>query len=135
MSSVPLKTAVPTKAATLERVPVTVSFKKPVDEKPSDIDIPVSITAIGCIGRSQYYPQENYVEYTIRTQKVLPPVTAENWWKELNYISAGVIVVVPLITLYGAFTVPLQHKTAVFSVLYYFFTGLGELFASTILQC
>jgi hypothetical protein len=130
MSSVPPKTAVPTKAAPLERVPVTVSFKKPVDEKPSDIDIPVSITVVETAARSYYLLQENYVEYTIRTQKVLPPVTAENWWKELNYISAGVIVFVPLITLYGAFTVPLQQKTAVFSVLYYFFTGLGELSTS-----
>jgi hypothetical protein len=42
MPSVPANKAAPT-AAPFEQVSMTVSFKKPVDEKPADIDIPVRI--------------------------------------------------------------------------------------------
>jgi stearoyl-CoA desaturase (delta-9 desaturase) len=66
------------------------------------------------------------VAHTLRNVKPLPPVTWNNWWKELEYVSTGVIVLVPLISLYGALTVELKWQTAVWSVAYYFITGLGK---------
>ncbi|KAH9852508.1 delta 9-fatty acid desaturase protein [Lenzites betulinus] len=77
-------------------------------ELPSDIDIP-----------------DNYVAYTLKTQKEQPPVGWHNWWKELNYLSCAVLTVTPSIAIWGFLNVPLKWQTAVFSVFYYFFTGLG----------
>lgn len=71
---------------------------------------------------------DNYVDYTLKTTKALPPVTWENWWKEINYISLAVLTVTPLIAAYGAFTTKLRWETAAFAVFYYFVTGLGTFF-------
>jgi hypothetical protein len=38
-------------------------------ELPADLNIP-----------------DNYVDYTLKNTKPLPPVTWDNWWKELNYL-------------------------------------------------
>ncbi|KAG8698406.1 hypothetical protein FRC08_005954 [Ceratobasidium sp. 394] len=78
------------------------------DTIPVDIDIP-----------------DNYVQHTLETTKPLPPVTLSNWWKELNYISCIALSATPLIALYGSLTTPLQTKTAIFAVFWYFVTGLG----------
>ncbi|KAG8733430.1 hypothetical protein FRC11_006317 [Ceratobasidium sp. 423] len=68
---------------------------------------------------------DNYVQHTLETTKPLPPVTLKNWWKELNYLNCVLVGVTPLIALYGAFTTKLQWQTALFSVFWYFVTGLG----------
>jgi len=78
------------------------------NDSPIDIDIP-----------------DNYVAYTLKTQKPLPPVTWENWYKELNYISFGVLTLTPIIGIVGAFCVKLKWETFLFSILYYYITGLG----------
>lgn len=86
-------------------------------EQPADIDIP-----------------DNYVAYTLKNQKALPPVTWENWWKELNYLSLSILTITPAIAIYGACTTKLRWETAVFAVFYYFLTGLGE-FRFRVLFC
>ena len=87
-------------------------------DTPIDIDIP-----------------DNYVSWTIKNQKARPPITWDNWWKELNYLSLTILTVTPAIAIYGAMTVPLRWQTAVFSVFYYFVTGLGELMYSSGDEC
>ncbi|KAI0305122.1 delta9-fatty acid desaturase [Multifurca ochricompacta] len=79
-----------------------------LDELPADLNIP-----------------DNYVDYTLKNTKPLPPVTWNNWWKELNYLSLAILVVAPSIALYGAFTTKLRWETAVFASFYYFVTGVG----------
>ena len=66
------------------------------------------------------------MSWTLKNQKARPPITWDNWWKELNYLSLTILTVTPAIAIYGAMTVPLRWQTAVFSVFYYFVTGLGE---------
>jgi stearoyl-CoA desaturase (delta-9 desaturase) len=75
---------------------------------PADIDIP-----------------DNYVSHTLRTQKALPPVTWQNFYTELNWLNVFILTVLPLIGLYGALTTRLRWETLVFSILYYYLTGLG----------
>jgi stearoyl-CoA desaturase (Delta-9 desaturase) len=81
---------------------------RPTEEKPSDANLP-----------------DNYVEHMLKTVNPLPPVTIHNWWKEVNYLTTIVLTVVPLLSIYGMFTTALVEKTAVWSIIYYFFTGLG----------
>ncbi|CAO3671125.1 unnamed protein product [Umbelopsis ramanniana] len=60
----------------------------------------------------------------------LPPmfddkVTAQNWHKKVNWIHTTLLVGTPLIGLYGALTTTLQTKTLIWSIIYYYITGLG----------
>ncbi len=106
MSSVVTSRTTPATEAPVDPVEKVVRDK----DAPIDIDIP-----------------DNYVSWTLKNGKERPPISWDNWWKELNYLSLSVLTITPAIAIYGAFTVPLQWQTALFSVFYYFVTGLGEL--------
>ena len=77
---------------------------------------------------------DNYVSWTLKNQKELPPITWNNWWKELNYISCAVLTVTPAIAIWGLFNVSLQWKTFAWSIVYYYITGLGESSLSVLLE-
>lgn len=87
------------------------SFDLPNDheDRPVDIDIP-----------------DNYVEHTIRATKPLPPISGSNFWTEINWLNVIILTMTPVLTAYGFWTVKLYWKTAIFSVMYYYFTGLGK---------
>jgi stearoyl-CoA desaturase (delta-9 desaturase) len=53
------------------------------------------------------------------------PVTPKNWWKLINWTHSILLFTTPLLALYGILTVELQTKTLIFSIIYYFVTGLG----------
>jgi stearoyl-CoA desaturase (delta-9 desaturase) len=78
-------------------------------ELPADINIP-----------------DNYVDHTLKNTKPLPPVTWNNFLRELNYLSLAILTITPSVALYGAFTTKLRWETAAFAVFYYFVTGLGQ---------
>ncbi|CCM02507.1 uncharacterized protein FIBRA_04609 [Fibroporia radiculosa] len=84
------------------------NIKMTKEEEPADMNIP-----------------DNYVAWTLKNQKPLPPVSWNNWWKELNYLSLSILTITPSIALWGAFHVKLRWETAIWSVFYYFVTGLG----------
>lgn len=79
------------------------------DDLPIDADIP-----------------EDYIKYTLKKEKPLPPVTWANLLHELNWTNVSLMCVPPLIGAVGMCYTPLRRKTALFSVLYYFITGLSE---------
>ncbi|TRM59538.1 hypothetical protein BD626DRAFT_550141 [Schizophyllum amplum] len=85
-----------------------VGVKMRTTDEPSDLNIP-----------------DNYVQHTLKTVKALPPVTWSNLLQNLNWISLGLLTATPLIGIWGMFTTPLRWETAVFSVFWYFVTGLG----------
>jgi len=68
---------------------------------------------------------DNYVSYTLKTQKSLPPVSWSNYTSELDWPSILVLIGTPIIGLVGAWFTKLRWETALFSVFYYYFTGLG----------
>ncbi|VDC07350.1 unnamed protein product [Peniophora sp. CBMAI 1063] len=80
----------------------------PMAEEPADLHVP-----------------DNYVEHTLKTQKAKPPVTWENLFSELNYLSLAILTITPSIAIYGIFTTKWCWQTALWSVIYYFITGLG----------
>ncbi|KLJ06872.1 acyl-CoA desaturase [Blastomyces silverae] len=53
------------------------------------------------------------------------PITVRNWYKHVNWLNTFFILGVPLYGCIQAFWVPLQLKTLIWAVIYYFFTGLG----------
>ncbi|KAG6303110.1 stearoyl-CoA 9-desaturase [Claviceps aff. purpurea] len=53
------------------------------------------------------------------------PMTWSNWYKHVNWLNTIFIIFVPLAGLISAYWVPLRLYTAIFSVVYYFNSGLG----------
>lgn len=83
-----------------------VSYK---DEVPADLNIP-----------------DNYVSWTLRNQKALPPVTWGTLLQNIQWLSLAILTTVPAVSVYGMCTVKLRWETAVWSAVYYLITGLGE---------
>ncbi len=79
------------------------------DETPADLNLP-----------------DNYVAWTIKNQKELPPITFDNLFQNIQWISTAVLVVTPSVAIWGLLNVKLRWETFVWSVIYYFITGLGE---------
>jgi stearoyl-CoA desaturase (delta-9 desaturase) len=52
-------------------------------------------------------------------------ITAANWYKHVNWLNVTLIVLVPIYGMIQAYWTPLQWKTAVWAITYYFMTGLG----------
>ena len=53
------------------------------------------------------------------------PMTKANWYKHINWLNVVLIVGIPLYGCVQALWVPMQLKTVVWAVAYYFATGLG----------
>ncbi|RAH69783.1 acyl-CoA desaturase [Aspergillus aculeatinus CBS 121060] len=53
------------------------------------------------------------------------PVTLRNWHQHIDWLNVIMIIGIPLYGCIQAFWVPLQFKTAIWAIAYYFFTGLG----------
>lgn len=53
------------------------------------------------------------------------PMTWSNWYQHVNWLNTTFIVFIPILGFISAFWVPLQRNTALFSIFYYFNTGLG----------
>jgi len=72
---------------------------------------------------------ENFVSYTLQHQEALPPVTWKNWFSELNWYSAFVLFVLPVLGLIGAWNTPLRLKTAIWFAVYSFLAAFGTFFS------
>ena len=83
---------------------------KPVKEEvPADQNIP-----------------DNYVQWVLKNQKELPPITWQTLLSEIKWLDFSILTITPAIALWGIFNVNLRWETAVWSVIYYFITGLGK---------
>lgn len=52
-------------------------------------------------------------------------ITWNNWYQHVNWLNVTLIIIIPMLGLYYSMYTPLYRKTAIWSVLYYFATGLG----------
>ncbi|KAK4683539.1 stearoyl-CoA desaturase (Delta-9 desaturase), partial [Tremellales sp. Uapishka_1] len=68
---------------------------------------------------------DNYVSHTIANQKYLPPITWGNLIHNIQWISFLALTLTPAAAIYGIFTTNYNWKTALWSVVYYYITGLG----------
>lgn len=84
------------------------SSKSETDVVPEDIDLP-----------------DNYVAWTLKNQKELPPITWSNIFQNIEWVSLAALTLTPAIAIWGLFNVRLRTATFVWSVIYYFITGLG----------
>jgi len=53
------------------------------------------------------------------------PITKHNWYKHVDWLNCFFILGIPALGCVAAFWTPLQWKTAIWAVVYYYWTGLG----------
>jgi stearoyl-CoA desaturase (delta-9 desaturase) len=53
------------------------------------------------------------------------PMTWSNMHKHVNWLNTTFIIIIPALGFLSTYWVPLQLKTAIFAIIYYFNTGLG----------
>ncbi|KAG2367168.1 hypothetical protein BDR07DRAFT_1393819 [Suillus spraguei] len=119
MSSIPPVRSTPASMETLTP-PITPKLNGSATSQPSKkfIEDPEHVPADANI-------PDNYVSYTLKHQKSLPPISWDNWYKELNWLHVAILVGTPILGLAGSYYTRLRWETAVWSVVYYYMTGLG----------
>lgn len=76
-------------------------------------------------GTKDYQPLRSK-QYDLKKPHITEtPITWTNWYRHVNWLNSFFIFGVPVIGFVAAYYHPLQLWTAVFSVIYYFNTGLG----------
>ena len=72
---------------------------------------------------------KDYVSFLLAQEEPRPPITWSNWWSEI-YWGQGValMIVMPLCTFVAAYHTPLCTNTAIWTLVYYFISGIGECF-------
>ncbi|KAF9492039.1 hypothetical protein BDN71DRAFT_1397413 [Pleurotus eryngii] len=68
---------------------------------------------------------DNHVSHTLKQHPPLPPFQWRDWRTEITWAPLVLLVSTPLIAAVGACYTPLRWQTALFSVFYYYVTGLG----------
>ncbi|OAA56661.1 Delta-9 acyl-CoA desaturase, heme/steroid binding domain-containing [Niveomyces insectorum RCEF 264] len=64
--------------------------------------------------------------YDLRKQHITEtPITLKNWYKHVDWLNTTFIFFIHVAALIAAYWVPLRMKTFIFTVIYYFNTGLG----------
>ncbi|KAJ5089225.1 hypothetical protein N7532_007909 [Penicillium argentinense] len=53
------------------------------------------------------------------------PITLHNWHRHVNWVNTTLILIVPILSCVAALFTPLRIPTALWTVVYYFWTGLG----------
>ncbi|KNZ64380.1 uncharacterized protein VP01_1037g16 [Puccinia sorghi] len=69
--------------------------------------------------------RRSFVQRALRNEESLPKINWRNCYREINLISTLALTLVPIVALYGALTTPLCRLTLAWSIVYYYFTGLG----------
>jgi len=87
---------------------------EPISQKPTKEEVPADLNI-----------PDNYVQWTLRNQKELPPITLDNLLQNINWLTFAILTVTPSVAIWGWFNVKLRWETALWSVIYYFITGLG----------
>ena len=89
---------------------------KPVSHAPAFAD---------SVATSGIPDSDKYVDKLLRSADPLPPISWSNWYNEIRWFNLSVIVITPLVALYGALTSRLESRTFWFCVFYYVFNMIG----------
>ncbi|KNZ46646.1 uncharacterized protein VP01_709g4 [Puccinia sorghi] len=71
------------------------------------------------------HEHSSFTQRTLRHEQPPPQITWRNWYREINLISTLASTLVPIVALYGALTTSLCRLTLAWSIVYYYFAGLG----------
>ncbi|OTA97375.1 hypothetical protein M434DRAFT_8097 [Hypoxylon sp. CO27-5] len=76
-------------------------------------------------GTKDYKPLRS-TKYDLKKPHITEfPITWGNWYKHVNWLNTTFIIFIPLLGMISTYWTPLQFKTALFAIFYYFNAGLG----------
>jgi len=122
MSSVP-----PARSSPPDMATVTPPITSKVDAAPKSVESTQFVDDPEHVPADANIP-DNYVSYTLKHSKALPPVTWDNLLQNLNWLHVGILGLTPVLGLAGACYTRLRWETAIWAVVYYYMTGLGSCF-------
>ncbi len=77
-------------------------------------------------GTTDFKPLRSTKQYDVRKPHISEqPMTMKNWYKHVNWLNTTLIIFVPITGLIATYFVPLDYRTLIFTIIYYFNTGLG----------
>ncbi|KAB5523933.1 hypothetical protein GE09DRAFT_1229666 [Coniochaeta sp. 2T2.1] len=77
-------------------------------------------------GTSDYVPLRKNTKLDPKKPHITDqPITLKNWYQHVNWLNTILIIMVPIVGLVSSYWVPLRMKTLLFSIAYYYYTGLG----------
>ncbi|KAL4076410.1 hypothetical protein V8B97DRAFT_1921978 [Scleroderma yunnanense] len=68
---------------------------------------------------------DNFVSYTLKHQEELPPITWDNWYKEIHWLHTSILLIPPVLLIIGLLRTPLQWNTAMWTVAYGYVPAFG----------
>jgi len=80
---------------------------------------------IAAMGAESSKKSSSKASVTTRVHIADQEISWTNWYQHVNWLNVTLIIMIPMIGLYYSTYTPLYHKTAIWSVLYYFATGFG----------
>ncbi|ROW02165.1 hypothetical protein VSDG_02528 [Cytospora chrysosperma] len=77
-------------------------------------------------GTTDYKPVRKTTHFDPKKPHITDqPITLKNWYKHINWLNVTFILFIPMLGFVSTYWVPLTLKTAIWSFIYYFNTGLG----------
>ncbi|KKA27349.1 hypothetical protein TD95_003214 [Thielaviopsis punctulata] len=76
-------------------------------------------------GTTDYVPLRGKSYDINKTHITEMPITLGNWYKHINWLNCIFVLFIPLAGLISTYWVPATRNTILFSIIYYFNTGLG----------
>ena len=67
----------------------------------------------------------SFVQRQLAATPVRPPVTVQNWTKEVIWFNLGTVLLTPIVSLWGLYTTAFTAHTVAFCVFYYVFNMIG----------
>lgn len=79
------------------------------------------------IGDSDRRSQKSFVQRQLSSAPDRPPLTSQNWTKEIVWFNLIVVTVTPIVSIYGLITTTFCGRTFAFCVAYYLYNMIGVL--------
>ncbi|KUI69132.1 Acyl-CoA desaturase [Cytospora mali] len=77
-------------------------------------------------GTTDYKPVRKATQFDPKKPHITEqPITLKNWYKHVNWLNVTFILFIPMLGFISTYWVPLTLRTAIWSFIYYFNTGLG----------
>jgi stearoyl-CoA desaturase (Delta-9 desaturase) len=91
----------------------------------TSVDVQATQAAAFPDGTTDHVPLRKK-QYDIRKPHIADqPMTWGNMYQHINWLNTTFIIFIPMLGLVSSYWVPLRLQTAIFSIAYYFFAGLG----------
>ena len=96
------------------------------EQEQEQIQLPPSAAHRAPMSAEDGQPDAQRSQTRPSSESPLPPITWRNWHRQIRWFNLAVVVLTPLLAVYGLYTTTLTTPTVLFSAAYYVFNMIGE---------